>query len=112
MFITIDLPPRPRKATALMRALGLLFLVAVVVATLYPMSNWALRAQGPFDFLGRGLPRFWTWFDVLSNVLAYLVLGLLLVGRALNMALKEARLCFGAIWRSLRGSMSDKCRTL
>jgi VanZ family protein len=78
MFITIDLPPRPRKATALMRALGLLFLVAVVVATLYPMSNWALRAQGPFDFLGRGLPRFWTWFDVLSNVLAYLVLGLLL----------------------------------
>jgi hypothetical protein len=41
-------------------------------------------------------------------LIAAVVLGLLLVGRAL----KEARLCFGAIWRSLRGSMSDKCRTL
>jgi hypothetical protein len=41
-------------------------------------------------------------------LIAAVVLGLLLVG----CALKEAGLCFGAIWRSLRGSMSDKCRTL
>jgi hypothetical protein len=41
-------------------------------------------------------------------LIAAVVLGLLLVG----CALKEAGLCFGAVWRSLRGSMSDKCRTL
>ena len=41
-------------------------------------------------------------------LIAAVVLGLLLVG----CALKEAGLCFGAMWRSLRGSMSDKCRTL
>ena len=41
-------------------------------------------------------------------LIAAVVLGLLLVG----CALKEVGLCFGAIWRSLRGSMSDKCRTL
>ena len=41
-------------------------------------------------------------------LIAAVVLGLLLVG----CALKEAGQCFGATWRSLRGSMSDKCRTL
>jgi VanZ family protein len=78
MFTTIDAPSRAGRGAALMRALALAFVVAVAFATLWPMGDWRLRASGPFAFLAGGLPRWWTWFDVLSNATAYAVLGLLL----------------------------------
>jgi VanZ family protein len=78
MFTTIDAASRSRGTVRLMRALSLLFLLAVVLATLYPFSGGRLRTPGLFAFLHDGLPRWWTWFDVLSNVLAYGLLGLLL----------------------------------
>jgi VanZ family protein len=78
MFTTTDSRPPPARTVALMRALSLLFVAAVAVATLYPLTEWRLHAPGPLSFLSNGLPRWWTWFDVLSNVLAYLMLGLLL----------------------------------
>ena len=78
MLPTIDARPAPRRGTALMRTLSVLFVAAVAFATLYPLLEWRLRAPGPFAFLWAGLPRYWTWFDVASNVLAYGVLALLL----------------------------------
>jgi len=57
-----------------MRTLSVVFLAAVLFATLYPLTGWRLRAPGPFAFVAAGLPRWWTGFDVLVNVLAYLVL--------------------------------------
>jgi VanZ family protein len=78
MFTTSAAPSGPGRGTALMRALSLLFAGAVAFATLYPLVDWRLRAQGAFAFLLEGLPRYWTWFDVLSNAFAYGVLGLLL----------------------------------
>lgn len=73
-----DAPPSPRRGVALMRALGLAFVAAVAFATLYPLVDWRLRTAGPFAFLLEGLPRYWTWFDVLSNAIAYGMLALLL----------------------------------
>jgi VanZ family protein len=78
MSTTFDAPPGPGRGTALMRALGLLFAAAIAFATLYPLVDWRLRAAGGFSFLLEGLPRYWTWFDVLSNAFAYGVLALLL----------------------------------
>lgn len=78
MFTTIDALHRPRRTTALMRALALLFLAALVFATLFPLSGWTAAPEGPLAFLLRGLPRWWTWFDVLGNLLAYVLLGLML----------------------------------
>jgi len=78
MFTMIDVPSRSRGTVRLMRALSLLFLLAVAFATLYPFSDWRPRTPSLFAFLHDGLPRWWTWFDVLSNVLAYGLLGLLL----------------------------------
>ena len=78
MFTTSDASPGPDRGTALMRALSLLFAAAVAFATLYPLIDWRLRAQGALSFLLEGLPRYWTWFDVLSNAFAYGVLALLL----------------------------------
>jgi VanZ family protein len=78
MFTTTDAPPQPPRTTALMRALSLLFLGAIAFATLYPLTEWRLHAPSALAFLSAGLPRWWTWFDVLGNVVAYLMLGLLL----------------------------------
>ena len=78
MFTTPLASPGPQRATALVRALSLLFAAAVAFATLYPLVDWRPRGAGAFAFLLGGLPRYWTWFDVLSNVLAYGVLALLL----------------------------------
>ncbi len=78
MFTTSDAPPGPGRGIALMRALSLLFAAAVAFATLYPLVDWRLRTQGALAFLFEGLPRYWTWFDVLSNAFAYGVLALLL----------------------------------
>lgn len=79
MFFTTPLAsPGPQRATALVRALSVLFAVAVAFATLYPLVDWRPRGTGTFAFLFGGLPRYWTWFDVLSNVFAYGVLALLL----------------------------------
>lgn len=78
MFTTIDALPRTGQTRALMRALALLFVAAVVFVTVYPLSGWSRPVDGPLAFLVRGLPRWWTWFDVLANGLAYTLLGLLL----------------------------------
>lgn len=78
MFTMTDVHHRQHRTVALMRALSLLSIGAVAFVTLYPLTDWRLRMPGAFSFLADGLPRWWTWFDVLSNVLAYVVLGLLL----------------------------------
>jgi VanZ family protein len=78
MFTMTAARSPPPRTVALMRALSLLFLGAVAFATLYPVSGWRLHAPGAFAFVHMGLPRWWTWFDVLGNVLAYLVLALLI----------------------------------
>ena len=51
----------------------------IVYASLYPFVGWRVPGVGPLDFLLLGWPRYWTWFDVVANLLGYLPLGFLLV---------------------------------
>lgn len=71
-------PGVARSGSPLLRALALAFLGSVVVTTLYPFGPWLSRPGPALDFLSQGLPRYWTGFDVASNLLAYLLLGVLL----------------------------------
>jgi VanZ family protein len=50
----------------------------IVYASLYPFENWRVQGIAPWAFLWAPLPRYWTGFDVLSNVLGYAPLGFLL----------------------------------
>jgi len=50
----------------------------IVYASLYPFVGWRIPPVGPLDFLRLGWPRYWTTFDLVSNLLGYLPLGLLL----------------------------------
>lgn len=76
-MVTSRPAPSPTPASPLLRALALALALAVVVVTLYPFGPWSPRAEPTLAYLARGLPRYWTGFDVVSNAAAYLLLGAL-----------------------------------
>lgn len=57
--------------------LALLYTGLIVYASLYPFSGWRLPRVGITDFLWLPWPRWWTGFDLVSNLLGYLPLGAL-----------------------------------
>ena len=59
--------------------LALVYAALIVYASLYPFADWRDQGIWPWAFLAAPLPRYWTWFDVVANVLGYVPLGFLLV---------------------------------
>lgn len=57
--------------------LSWLFTALIVYASLYPFAGWRVPGVGPLEFLLLGWPRWWTSFDLISNLLGYLPLGFL-----------------------------------
>jgi VanZ family protein len=55
------------------------YLVLIVYGSWYPFSGWENRGLSPQALLLAPLPHYWTLFDVVTNVLAYLPFGLLVV---------------------------------
>ena len=58
--------------------LSWLYVALIVYASLYPFAGWRAPGAGPLDFMLLGWPHWWTSFDLVSNLLGYLPLGLLL----------------------------------
>lgn len=58
--------------------LVLLFSGLVVYASLYPFEGWRWPGFALTAFLQAPWPRYWTWFDLVSNLLGYMPLGFLL----------------------------------
>ncbi|XAH24141.1 VanZ family protein [Xylophilus sp. GW821-FHT01B05] len=77
--------------------LALAYAALIVYASLYPFFDWRDQGIVPWAFLAAPLPRWWTWFDVVSNVLGYAPLGFLL-GLA---ALRSGRGVRGVLWAVL-----------
>ena len=69
-------PVNPRLPLAWPFALG--YVALVVYASLFPFSGWRDQGIAPWSFLLAPWPRYWTGFDVVSNLLGYVPLGLLL----------------------------------
>jgi VanZ family protein len=67
------------RGSPLARLLLAVYLLLVVYASLYPLTGWRDHGGSPFEFLATPWPRSTLWFDVISNVLGYAVLGLLAV---------------------------------
>ncbi|MBV8620711.1 MAG: VanZ family protein [Curvibacter sp.] len=55
------------------------YALLIVYASLYPFGEWRTQGISPLAFLPAPLPRYWTWFDVLSNAVGYGPLGFLVV---------------------------------
>ncbi len=69
--------PTWRKTTAW--PLCWLYAVLIVYASLYPFDNWRFQGVVSWSFMTAPWPRYWTGFDVFSNVVGYAPLGFLLV---------------------------------
>lgn len=75
---SIRLPVEPSRRRAPQSAAWLAaYAAALVYASLYPWTGWRPPDASMFDFLTAPWPRWWTAFDVATNLLAYLPLGLL-----------------------------------
>lgn len=60
------------------------YVALVVYASLYPFADWRDQGVPLLAFLVAPLPRYWSGFDVIANVLGYAPLGFLLVLAALR----------------------------
>lgn len=58
---------------------ALLLSALIIYASLHPFEGWRWPGQSPWVFISAPLPRYWTRFDVISNLLGYAPLGFLCV---------------------------------
>lgn len=64
--------------------LSLVYGGLIVYASLYPFADWRDQGMLPWTFFSAPLPKYWTGFDVIVNVLGYVPLGFLLALTALR----------------------------
>jgi VanZ family protein len=78
---TVAPPAAPRARHRSSAApLTLVYVALIVYASLYPFADWRVGSAPLFGFVTLGWPRFWTWFDLVANLLGYMPLGALLLG--------------------------------
>jgi len=70
--------PHGRGPILLARYLALAWFGLVVYGSLHPFTGWRDTGVSPIAFLEGGWPRYWTVFDLVTNVAVYLPLGFFL----------------------------------
>ncbi len=79
--------------------LALSFVGLIVYASLYPFADWRYQGIAPWAFLSAPWPRYWTGFDIASNVIGYVPAGFLLAltawrtGRSRGVILRATLTC-------------------
>ncbi|MDA8256184.1 MAG: VanZ family protein [Betaproteobacteria bacterium] len=53
------------------------YLLLIIYASLYPLTGWHDSGNNPLGFLGAAWPRYYTTFDLATNLIAYLPFGFL-----------------------------------
>jgi VanZ family protein len=81
--------------------LAWLYAALIVYASLYPFSGWQEARQPPLAFLSLPWPQWWTGFDLVSNLLGYLPLGMLVCLAAVR---AERRPGSAFAWAMLAGA--------
>ncbi|MFC3107909.1 VanZ family protein [Undibacterium arcticum] len=72
-------PPTSPSASPFARAALMAYLLLIVYASWYPFTGWQDIGVSPFAFLTAPFPRYWTLFDVWTNVVGYVPFGALAV---------------------------------
>lgn len=67
------------KASVFARIALLMITLLVIYASWYPLSGWRDNGMVPWAYLNDAMPRYWTWFDLIVNILGYIPLGVLSV---------------------------------
>ena len=75
-----DAPISISRPSPVSRAALLAYVLLIVYASWYPFSGWRDLGLSPFIFLEHvAMPRYWTLFDAITNVVGYMPLGTLIV---------------------------------
>ena len=72
----MPLEPTTRRSATNRVLLGA-YLCALIYGSLYPWTGWQSLGGSSLSFLTESWPRYWTWFDLIANLLLYLPLGIL-----------------------------------
>jgi VanZ family protein len=67
------------SASTFVRGGLLAYTFLIVYASWYPFSGWHRMGVSPFAYLFAPLPHYWTVFDLLTNIVGYIPLGILTV---------------------------------
>lgn len=67
------------EASVFARIALIVITLLVIYASWYPLSGWRDNGMVPWAYLSDAMPRYWTWFDLIVNVLGYIPLGVLSV---------------------------------
>jgi VanZ family protein len=60
--------------------LAWLYAALIVYASLYPFAGWHAPGVSPLAFLTLPWPHWWTWFDLVTNLVGYIPFGALVFG--------------------------------
>lgn len=60
--------------------LAWLYAALITYASLYPFHPWRIPGVSPLSFLALPWPKYWTWFDLVTNLIGYIPLGGLIFG--------------------------------
>lgn len=72
--------PKPLHAASAFARVGLLiYTLLIVYASWYPFTGWHDNGLPGLAFLRAPLPYYWTMFDLLTNIAAYIPFGILVV---------------------------------
>ena len=74
-----NLTVSPRSNSRSWRVAALLYVALVVYGSLYPLTGWTVPSEPLFSFLTAPVASYDSRADVLTNILAYIPLGILLV---------------------------------
>jgi VanZ family protein len=77
--------------------LALVYAGLIVYASLFPFENWRDQGVAPWFFLTAPLPKYWTVFDVVANLVGYMPLGFFLVLSALRTGRSRYALRLGVL---------------
>ncbi|MFS2022653.1 VanZ family protein [Massilia sp. GER05] len=66
------------RASPVARAALLAYLLLIIYASWFPFSGWRSSGLSPFAFLVLQMPRWWTGFDVMVNIVGYMPFGILI----------------------------------
>ncbi|MGZ3158151.1 MAG: VanZ family protein [Burkholderiaceae bacterium] len=69
----------PIRASTFARVGLVMYMLLIIYASWYPFTGWHSNGLSPFAYLFAPLPHYWTFFDVVTNIIGYAPLGLLLV---------------------------------
>lgn len=101
--------PASRRPIVLSRYLALAWCGLVIYGSLHPFSGWRDTGVSPIAFLEGGWPRYWTMFDLLTNIAVYLPLGFFLTLSLHNLPGRFTAMLLAVL---LGGSLSFSLETI